>query len=129
MIGRSSLRQREMCSVVVIVANVLAHQAFHVPLIRNNQMVEQVSTSVTNPMLCNPILPRASETDPFRLDLQGLDGTDDLFIEVRGAIENQIPWGGIASKRFPQLLYNLDTVWMAGGFPVQNSPSVMRNDK
>jgi hypothetical protein len=63
--GRGSLRQRKMCSVFVIVTDVISHQAFQMPLIENNHMVEQIAAAIANPTLGNTVLPRASEAGPL----------------------------------------------------------------
>ena len=35
-------------------------------------------------------LPRAYETDSFRLNAEGLDGIDDLFTEVAATVKDQV---------------------------------------
>ena len=67
---RCSLCQREMRSVVVIVADVLVHQAFQMPFIENDHMVEQIAAAVANPALGNAVLPWTSETGPLWLECQ-----------------------------------------------------------
>jgi hypothetical protein len=42
--GRRSLRQRKISSVIVVIPNVLVHQAFQMTLIQNNYMVEQIAS-------------------------------------------------------------------------------------
>jgi hypothetical protein len=127
--GRRSLREREMCSVAVVVPNVLIHQSFQMTSIEDDHMIEQIAAAVANPALSNPVLPRTPEAGPFRLDTQSLDGTDDLFIKVSRPIENQIPRGGIVGECFAQLLRNPRTVRMLGDVTMQNLPSVMCDDE
>ncbi len=55
----SFLLQREMRSVVVVVADVLAPQAFQILFVKHYYVVEQVTPTVTDPAFCNPVLPRA----------------------------------------------------------------------
>jgi len=92
-------------------------------------VVEQISSAVTNPTLGNPVLPWTSETGPFRLDAQCLDGTDDLLIEVRGSIENQILRRRIIGECFAQLLRDPQTARMLGDAAMKNSPPVMGDDE
>lgn len=87
---RCSLLQREMGPVFVIVADVLGHQPFQVPLVKHDHMVEQVSSTVANPALGDPILPRTSEAGPLGLDTEALYRADHLTIEICGAIEDQV---------------------------------------
>jgi hypothetical protein len=118
-----------MRSVVVVVADVLGHQASQMTLIENDDMIEQIPAAVANPALCNAILPRTSEARSFRFDAQRLDCTDHLLIEVRGSIENQVLGSGIVGECFTQLLHDPRTTWMVSNFPVQDSPPVMRYDE
>ena len=71
-----------MCSVVMVVPDVLNHQAFQITLIEDDHMIEQIPAAVANPALSNAVLPRTPEAGPFRLDTQSLDSTDDLFINL-----------------------------------------------
>jgi len=43
--SRSLFIQTKMCSVVVIIADVLIHQALQMPLIQNDHMVEQIAAA------------------------------------------------------------------------------------
>ena len=63
--GRCSLRQGEMRPVFVIIANVLPHQAFQMPLIQNNYMVKQIASAVADPALGHAVLPRTAEAVRF----------------------------------------------------------------
>jgi hypothetical protein len=119
--GRS-FAQRKMRSVFMVVADVLTHETFQMTLIENNHMIEQVPAAVANPAFCNIVLPRTSETGPFRPNTQGLDGTDHLLIEVRGPVENQILRRSVIGECFPQLLHDPGAARMASDFPMQNSP-------
>jgi hypothetical protein len=66
---RRSLLKREMCPVVVVVTDVFVHQAFQMPFIENDHMVEQITVAVTGPTLGNAILPRTSVAGSLRLDV------------------------------------------------------------
>ena len=59
--GRRSFPQREMRPVVVMVADILAHQPFQMPSIENDHMVEEIPAAVADPTLGDTVLPRASE--------------------------------------------------------------------
>jgi hypothetical protein len=66
--GRSFLRQSEMRPVLVVVADVLIHQALQMAFIENDHMVKQIAAAVANPVLSNVILPQTSITCPPGLD-------------------------------------------------------------
>jgi hypothetical protein len=80
-----------MRPVIVVVTDVFVHQAFQMPLIENKHMIEQVSSTAADPAFRDTILPRASETGSFGFDAEASHGTDDIFIEIHGPVENQIP--------------------------------------
>jgi hypothetical protein len=58
---QSFVRQQEMRPVVVIVADVFVHQAFQMPFIKNDHVVEQIAAAVADPPLGNTVLPRTAE--------------------------------------------------------------------
>ena len=124
-----SFAQHKMSPVIVVVMDVLVHQAFQMTLIVDDHMIEQVAAATPDPPLRNAVLPRASEAGSFWLNAQGLDGSDDLLIEVRGSIEDQILRGRIVGKCFAQLLRNPHAARMAGEAPTQDASPVMRNDE
>src|ERR1017187_106168 len=104
--GRSSLRQGQMCPIVVVVTDVFIHQTFQMPFIHDDYVVEQISAAVVDPALCDTVLPRTSEAGPLGLDAEALRRVDDLFIEVRTSIKDQISAGWIVRECFTQLLNN-----------------------
>ena len=93
--GRRFLRQREMRPVLVVVADVLVHQAFQMAFIQNDHMVEQIAAAVANPALGNAVLPRTSITCPLGLDAKDFHGIDQFLIELRAAIKDQITRRGV----------------------------------
>lgn len=56
-IGGRSLRQRKMCPVVVVVADVILHESFQMPRVEYDHVVEQVPTTVAKPTIRNAVLP------------------------------------------------------------------------
>jgi hypothetical protein len=53
----SLLVQTEMSPVIVVVTNVLIHQPFQMPLIENDDMIEQITTAIAYEALGHAILP------------------------------------------------------------------------
>lgn len=88
--GRCSLRQREMRPVFVIIADVLPHQAFQMPLIQNNYMVKQIASAVADPALGHAVLPRTAEAGSLRLNAEALHSVDHFLIEIGPAIKDQM---------------------------------------
>jgi hypothetical protein len=56
-----------MRSVIVVMTDVLAHQSFQMPFVQNDDVVEQIASTVANPTLRNTILPGTAEAGPFGL--------------------------------------------------------------
>lgn len=111
---RSFLCQREMRPVLVVVTDVLVHQASEMPFIQNNHVVEQIATAVANPSFGDTILPRTSEAGSLRLDAEVLHRVDYFIIELRAAIKNQVARRRIVRKRLAQLLDEVaDAAWFS----------------
>jgi hypothetical protein len=58
---RRSFIQREMRPVVVVVADVLIHQAFQMPFIQDNHMIKQIPAAVIHRVVTIPTPVRTSE--------------------------------------------------------------------
>ena len=86
--GRCSFRQREMRSIVMIVADVFFHQPFQMTFIQHDHMVEQISAAVADPALPNAILPRTSEAGSLWLDAEAFHGTYHFCVKVSGSVKD-----------------------------------------
>ena len=64
---RSILRKPEMSAVLVIVAYIFGHEPLQVPLIKDDNMVQQVSSTTPNPTLGDSVLPGTAECGANRL--------------------------------------------------------------
>ena len=63
-----------MRPVLVVVANVLGHQAFQVALVENDDMIEQIAAAVPDPALGHAIMPGAANGSANRNRAQTLYG-------------------------------------------------------
>src|SRR5882724_10388184 len=79
---RSTLPQREMRSIFMVVPDVFVHQPFQMPLIHHDHMVNQITATAASPALGDSVLPWTSEAGPFGLDAEALHSVDHLLIEV-----------------------------------------------
>lgn len=118
-----------MRSILLVETDVLAHQAFQMPLIHDDDMVEQIPAAVSHPAFGRTALPRASETGLFRLNAEDLYRADDFIIEVCASIENQVFRSGVKRKCFTQLLYDSGTLRMPGHSAANDAPPVKRDDE
>jgi hypothetical protein len=91
--GRSTrwslLLQAEVSSVIVV--HVLSHEMLEMPLVKCDDVIEQLPAATGDEALSDSILPRAAEVSPLRLNAEALDGIYDLIAEVGGPIKDQIP--------------------------------------
>ena len=76
-----------------------------------------------------PILPRASEAGPFRLDSEALDGIDYVAVEIRGPIKDQVFGRAIVGEGFAQLLRSPCAVRVLRGIEMRNPAPVMGDDE
>ncbi len=126
--GRS-LRQRKMCPVLVVVADVIIHESFQMPRIKDDHVVEQISTTVSDPTLCSSVLPRASEAGPHRLDFKAFHRIDHFVIEMSATIKDQELWSRIEWERLAKLLDDPSTTRMLCYVAMEDTPPVMRDDE
>ena len=58
---RRVLREPQMSSVLVLVADVLSHQTLQMPRIEDDDVIQQVSSATADPTLSNAVLPWATK--------------------------------------------------------------------
>ena len=86
--GRRAFSQREMRSIVLIIAGVFSHMALHMPFIKHDHMVEQIATAVANEALGHAVLPRTAEAGLLGLDAEAFDGADDFLVEIAATVKD-----------------------------------------
>ena len=77
-------------------------------------MVKQIPAAAADPTLANTVLPWTSETAPLWLDAETLHRTDDLLIEARAAIKDQVARRRVIGECLTQLLNNRITQALLG---------------
>ena len=77
-----------MCAILEIVADVFVHQAFQMPLIENDHVVEQIPAAGTYPAFRNAVLPWTSDARPLWYDAEALHGFGHFTIELWAAIKD-----------------------------------------
>jgi len=83
-----------MRSVVVVVADVLGHQALKMAFVEDDDMIEQVASAVADEAFGNAVLPRAAEAGPF-----GLDAVKAISVVTRYALHSGRRQSGCACRR------------------------------
>ena len=109
---RRSLGQRKMSPVLVVIMDVLTHEALQMPFVENNHVVEQVSAAATDPTLGDAVLPRTSETGSLRLNAESINCLNHLVVEMEAAIEDQVAGCGAVWEKERQFMN--ESIFMRG---------------
>src|ERR1035437_1351599 len=118
-----------MCAILEIVADVFVHQAFQMPLIENDHVVEQIPAEGAYPAFRNTVLPWTSEARPLWPDTEALHGIGHFTIELWATIKDQVAGVRVIWERLAQLLNDPCTRRMASHLTLKNTPPVMRDDE
>ena len=71
-----------MGSVLVVVAEIIGHESFHMPRNEHNYMVQQVATAAPHPTLRDSILTRTAKRGANPFSTQGLGRADHVLSEL-----------------------------------------------
>jgi hypothetical protein len=124
----SLLLRAEVSSIIVVVADVLIHEALQMSLVENDHVVEKISTTVADEALRDAILPWALKAGSFGFDVEAHAGLNDLYIEIGSSIENQITRRRIVRKRLTQLLNYPGAHGTRRHVAMKDPPPVVRDD-
>src|SRR3954465_8244881 len=127
--GGRSLFQGEMSAILEIVEDEFVHQAFQMPPIENDHMVEQIPAAGAYPAFRNAVLPWTAEAGALGLNAETFHSFDHFIVELRAAIKDQVAGGRVIGKRLAQPLNDPCTRRMAGHLTLKNTPPVMRDDE
>jgi hypothetical protein len=117
----------KMRQVLVIIADIVFHEAFQMVFVKHDHMAEQVPAAVADEAFRDSVLPRALKARSLRTNTKALDRINHIVIEARAAIEDQIARCRVVRTRFPQLLDYPRTRRVAGHVEVKNIPALMRD--
>ena len=98
-------------------------------LVQSDYVIQQVSAAALDPALCNPVLPRTSETGPHRTQCQRPNPSRNLNTLFRVAIKDQELCGWLQWKCFSSLLDDPQTRRVPRHIEVQNLATVMADDE
>ena len=90
--------------ILVVVADVCAHESNEMALAEDDDVVEELSTAAADPALRGSVLPWAAKRSADRFCAHCLDELDDRGAKDGVAIEYEISRSGVVGKRFTQLL-------------------------
>src|ERR1035441_10056002 len=100
--SRRLLVQPEVCSVVVIVGNVLREESLQMSLIQRDYVVEQVAAAASDPTLGDTILPGTLNRGTYRCHLQRADRGWHFQSVLRIVVEYEKSGRRIVGKRSTQ---------------------------
>jgi len=95
-----------MCPILVVVTDILSKQPFQMPLVQDDDMIQQVSAAAANPSLGNAVLPRTRKA--VRTGSLPMPFANDTtsFAEFRIAVEEQEAVCRRVRTRFAHLLHD-----------------------
>ena len=95
--------QRVVNAVLLVIAHIVADQTAKVFFIHRDDMVEDLAAAASDPSFGRSVLPRCLNARPFRLKSGGLQEGNDVDVEDRIAIENDVTIRSRLCKSFSQL--------------------------
>jgi hypothetical protein len=128
-VPRRFFPQAKMRPVPVVIADVVVHEAFEMPFVENDYVIEQLAPTTANEPFRNAILPRTSETGPFRLEADFRYCMDYFPGEVRSPIKDQVFGSAVEWEGVAQLLSHPRSRRMLGRVAMKNPPPVVGDDK
>jgi hypothetical protein len=82
--------QPQMRSILVVVTDILSNQPFQMPLVQDDDVIQQVSATASHPSLGDAVLPRTAKGSAHRLAAHAFanDTTSSPNFESRSKIRN-----------------------------------------
>ena len=93
-----------MATVLVVVADVQAHEPDEMPLTEDNYMLQHLAAAVSDPALGGTVLPRAAIRNANRLCAHGPYELHHCRAEDRVAVKDEVSWCRVVWERLAQLL-------------------------
>src|SRR6266705_2037792 len=118
-----------MCAVLVVVANILREPAFQVAFVNCDDVIQAITPATPYPTLCDSILPRTFERRADRIHPQGSNRYGDFQSILGITIKDDEPRGGSKWKCFSHLLDDPRACRMLCDIEVQDTPTVVTDDK
>src|SRR5215469_1322507 len=78
-----------MRSILMVVADILGQQPLQVPLVQDNHVIEQVSSTTPDPTLRNPVLPRTAKGSADRLASHLFRERHHVAAKLRVSVEHK----------------------------------------
>ena len=124
-----SLPQSEMRAVLVVVANIVREQAFQVPFVNCDDVIQEITAATPYPTLCDSILPRTFERSADRTHAEGSNRCRDFQSILGITIKDEEPRSGSKWKCFSQLLDDPRACRMLCDIELQDATTIVTDDK
>jgi len=82
-------RESQMGPILVVVTDILRNQPFQMPLVQDDDMIQQVSATASHPALGNAVLPRTAKGSAHRLAAHAFRKGHYFLAEFCIAVEDQ----------------------------------------
>ena len=92
--------QRVVNAILEVIADIVADQTAKMLFIHRDDMVEDLAAAASDPSFGGSILPRCLNAGPFWLKSGGLQEANDIGVEDRVAIQNDVAIRSRLGKRF-----------------------------
>jgi hypothetical protein len=74
----------------VVVADVLGHESIEMPLVKHDDLIEQVATAIPDETLGDAIRRCVSEAGLFGFYTKSFDGADNFIAEIGRSVEDKL---------------------------------------
>jgi hypothetical protein len=118
-----------MRSILMVVADILGQQPLQVPLVQDNHVIKQVSSTTPDPTLRNPVLPRTAKGSADRLASHLIRERHQVAAKLRVSVEQQEPVCWHVRPRFPHLLRDPKGCGTPRDTATKNSAPVVPDDE
>jgi hypothetical protein len=125
---RCVLFQGIVNAVLVVVAHVITNQPPEMLLVQRDHMVKDLAPAIPDPSFRDSILPGCLDARSLRLQTRRFQESEDIGVEFRVAVEDDIAIRDCFGKRFTQLLDD-PLRRVPSNVEVQNLPTSVVDDE
>ena len=126
---RCRLLQSDVRAVFVIVGQIITPKPPEMLLVQWDDVIEYFAARAPDPALGDSVLPGASSTGSNGSNATGFQELENIATEFAIPVEQDVPVGAGKRKSLAELLHDPIGRRMCRDIEVQDSPSIVRDDK
>lgn len=126
---RCRLLHSDVRVVFVIVGQIVTPKPPEMLLVQRDDVIEYFAACTADPALCDSVLPGASSNGANGANATGFQELENIAAEFAIPVEQDVPEGAGKRKSLAQLLHDPIARGVCRNIEVQDSPSIVRNDK